>query len=465
MADTGRDVYDLLVIGAGPGGYVAAIRGAQLGLKVACVEKENTLGGTCLNVGCIPSKALLESSDKYRECRTALEVHGISVKEVSLDLAAMMARKDNIVKSLTAGIDFLFKKNKIDRFSGVARFIDNRTISVAGETVVNLQAKAVVIATGSKAASIPGVEFDGINVVSSTEALTFDKVPKNLVVIGAGAIGLELGAVWHRLGAEVTVVEYFDRVLPTADKDISKQCLRILKKQGMQFILGARIEGIDQAADGCRVSITDREPLMADKVLVAAGRKPCTEGLGFVELGGRTDTRGFIEIDSAWQTSIQGVYAIGDVTGGAMLAHKASEEAIACVEKIVTGYGHVNYAAVPSIVYTHPEVASVGQTEDALRDEGVPVKTGTFSFKGNGRALAIGETDGLIKIIAHKDTDRIVGVHIIGPRAGDLLAEAVVAMEFAASSEDLARAFHSHPTLSEVLKEAALNTENAAIHG
>ncbi len=460
--------YDLLVIGAGPGGYVAAIRAAQLGQRVACVERDTTLGGTCLNVGCIPSKALLESSHRYHECRTAMVVHGILVGDVAFDLEAMMARKDAIVKTLTAGVDFLFKKNKIARIAGTARIIDNHTVRVTGArdlTVQAVQAKAILIATGSKAATIPGVEIDGIQVVSSTEALAFTAVPKHLVVVGAGAIGLELGSVWHRLGAEVTVVEYLDRVLPTADGEISKQALRLFKKQGLKFLLGAAITGIERTGEGCRVAIAGREPLTAAKVLMATGRKPCTEGLGFAELGGRTDNRGFIEVDSHWQTSIPGIYAIGDVIGGAMLAHKASEEGVACVEQMFTGYGHVNYQALPSIVYTHPEVASVGRTEESLRAEGVGIKTGTFFFKGNGRALAQGNADGLVKIIAHQATDRILGVHIIGPHAGDLIAEAVVAMNFAASSEDLARTCHAHPTLAEVLKEAALNVDKAAIHG
>ncbi len=462
--DKGKE-YDLLVIGAGPGGYVAAIRAAQLGKKVACVDKGPVLGGTCLNIGCIPSKALLESSYKYHECRTAMEAHGIKVAGVSFDLAAMMARKDAIVKTLTAGIDFLFIKNKITIFLGAARILDNHSVQVRGATLLNLRAKAILIATGSKAATIPGVEIDGTDIVSSTEALAFTCVPKRLVVVGAGAIGLELGTVWHRLGAEVTVVEYLDRVLPTADKDISKHALRLFKKQGLKFFLGTKIDRIERTNEGCRVIVAGKEPLQAEKVLMAAGRTPCTEGLGFAELGGRTDLRGFIEVDASWQTSLPGVYAIGDVIGGAMLAHKASEEGIACVERMFTGYGHVNYPAVPSIVYTHPEIASVGRTEASLREEGVPIKTGSFYFKGNGRALAIGASDGLVKIIAHRDTDRILGVHIIGLQGGDLLGEAVVAMEFAASSEDLARVCHAHPTLSEVLKEAALNIENAAIHG
>ncbi len=457
--------YDLLVIGAGPGGYVAAIRASQLGLNTACVDRGATLGGTCLNVGCIPSKALLESSYAYHHCRTGMEVHGITTGKVSFDLETMMARKKAVVATITSGVEFLFKKNGIDRFTGTARLLDDRTVRVSGTEDSTLQAKAVLIATGSRAAGIPGVEIDGKYVVSSTEALEFASVPKHLVVVGAGAVGLELGSVWHRLGAEVTVVEYLDRVLPTADKDISRQALRLFKRQGLRFLLRTKIEGIDRMGGRCRIAIAGKEPLAADKVLLAAGRLPCTEGLGFEELGGRTDGRGFIEVDSRWQTSIPGIYAIGDVIGGAMLAHKASAEGVACVERMVTGYGQVNYQAMPGIVYTHPEIASVGRTEESLAEEGVPINAGTFFFKGNGRALAQGNADGMVKIIAHRDTDRIVGVHIIGPQAGDLLAEAVVAMEFSASSEDLARAFHAHPTLSEVLKEAALAVENAAIHG
>ena len=461
MVSGKNDVYDLLVIGAGPGGYVAAIRAAQLGQKVACVEKGDTLGGTCLNVGCIPSKALLESSYKYHQCRTAMEVHGIKVGDVSFDLGTMMSRKEAVVKTITSGVEFLFKKNKIERFTGTARILDNLTVRVSGKNDIKLQAKAVLIATGSKPAGIPGVEMDRSLVVSSTEALQFASVPKHLVVIGAGAVGLELGSVWRRLGAEVTVVEYLDRVLPTADSDI----LRLFKRQGLRFLLQTKIEGIDLTDNGCRVSLAGKKPIMADKVLMATGRTPCAEGLGFRELGGRTDKQGFIEVDSQWQTSIPGIYAIGDVIGGAMLAHKASEEGVACIERMITGYGHVNYQAMPSIVYTHPEIASVGRTEESLKGEETPIKTGMFYFKGNGRALALGDSDGMAKIIAHRDTDRILGVHIIGPQAGDLLAEAVVAMEFAASSEDLSRAFHAHPTLSEVLKEAALDIEKAAIHG
>ncbi len=467
MAATGDERYDLLVIGGGPGGYVAAIRAAQLGKKVACVERAATLGGTCLNVGCIPSKALLESSYLYHQCRTALGDHGIGLKEVSLDLETMMARKDGVVKKLTAGIDYLFKKNKIERFAGTARLVDNRTVSViTDDEELTLAARALLIATGSRPALLPGIELDGERVISSTEALSFDSVPETLVVVGAGAVGLELGSVWHRLGAEVTVVEYLDRVLPMADRDISRQCLRLFKQQGLKFLLGTKIEGVECTEDGCRVRIDNGgDELVAAKVLLAAGRAPCTEGLGFAELGGRTDEKGFIEVDEKWQTSIDGVYAVGDVIGGPMLAHKASAEGVACVERMVNGYGHVNYRTVPSIVYTHPEIAWVGQTEKALAEEGVPFKTGKAYFKGNGRALAAGDADGLVKIIAHRDSDRLLGVHVIGRQAGDIMAEATVAMEFAASSEDLGRAFHAHPTLSEAIKEAALDVEKGAIHG
>ena len=465
MASGNGEIYDLLVIGAGPGGYVAAIRAAQLGWKVACIEKSHSLGGTCLNIGCIPSKALLESSHKYYECRKIMQVHGINLGDISLDLGTMMARKDAVVQTLASGIDYLFKKNKIDRFSGTAKILDNQTVQVTGEEQLTLRAKALLIATGSRAASIAGVKLDGINVVSSTEALAFSEVPRRLVVVGAGAVGLELGSVWSRLGTEVTVVEYLDRVLPTADEDLSKQCLRLLRKQGLKFILAAKIEKIEQTSTGCKVMIADQEPIIAEKVLMATGRKPCSEDIGFKELGGRTDPRGFIEVDSHWQTSVPGIYAIGDVIGGAMLAHKASEEGVACIEQMITGYGHVNYQALPNIVYTHPEIASVGRTEGSLRQEGIPIKTGIVYFKGNGRALASGDADGLTKIIAHQASDRILGVHIIGRQAGDLIAEAVAAMEFAAGSEDLARTFHAHPTLSETIKEAARAIDKAAIHG
>lgn len=465
MAAVQDNIYDLVVVGGGPAGYVAAIRAAQLGLAVACVDKRGTLGGTCLNVGCIPSKALLESSWKYHECRHGMKAHGINLDGLSYDLPAMMARKDDIVATLTKGLNYLVKKNKIIRFSGTARLLEDRSVEVSGEEKTVVRGGAVVLATGSMTAEIPGVKLDGERVISSTEALSLPEVPRHLVVIGAGAIGLELGSIWSRLGAEVTVVEYFDRVLPTVDQAIAKQCLRFLKKQGLRFLLDARIEKVEQSDGGCRVGVRDHEMLMADKVLLAAGRKPCLEGLGFEELGGETDERGFVKVDSKWRTSLQDVYAIGDVIGGPMLAHKASDEGVACVEQLVSGYGHVNYQAIPSIVYTHPEVAGVGDTEETLREKGVPIKTATVSFKGNGRALTLGDSEGLVKVIAHQETDRLLGVHIIGPQAGDLLAEAVAAIEFSASSEDLGRISHAHPSLSEVLREATLAIGGGAIHG
>ncbi|GAB6190610.1 dihydrolipoyl dehydrogenase [Desulfocastanea catecholica] len=465
MAADNHAIYDLVVIGAGPGGYAAAIRAAQLGLRVACVEKGDTLGGTCLNMGCIPSKALLESTWKYHQCKFTMQAHGIILPDVSFDLGAMMQRKDKVVATLTGGLEHLFKKNKITRLSGSARLLENHRVEVSGKKTETVQGKAILIATGSRAAEIPGVKIDGVKVISSTEALSLTEVPRQLVVIGAGAIGLELGSVWLRLGAEVTVVESLDRLLPTIDQAIAKQGLRLFKKQGMKFHFGAKVEGVEQSDVGCRIAIGDHEPLMADKVLLAVGRKPCVEGLGLEELGIVTGKGGFIEVDSHWQTSLKGIYAIGDVIGGAMLAHKASEEGIACVEHLVSGYGQVNYRTIPSIVYTHPEIASVGRTEESLEDEDVPFKSGLCYFKGNGRALAIDDADGMVKVIAHKETDRILGVHIIGPQAGDLLAEAVAAMEFAASSEDLRRTCHAHPTLSEAVREAALNVANIALHG
>jgi len=464
MAAEKNDVYDLVVIGGGPGGYVAAIRAAQLGLSVACVEKRATLGGTCLNVGCIPSKALLESTWKYHECRHTMETHGIKLDGISFDLQTMMSRKDKIIATLTKGLDHLIKKNKIVRLSGTARLFGKKKVEIASDEKVVIEGKAILLATGSKTSELSGVKLDGEQVISSTEALSLTEVPKHLVVIGAGAIGLELGSVWRRLGAEVTVVEYFDRILPMVDKTISKQCHRLLKKQGIRFLLGTKIENVETADEGCRINIAEGESLTADKVLLAAGRVPCLDGLGFEELGGETDEHGFIKVDSAWQTTLKDIYAIGDVIGGPMLAHKASDEGVACVERLVTGYGWVNYQAIPTIVYTHPEVAGVGATEEELKEKNIPLKTSTSYFKGNGRALALDEADGMVKVIAHKETDRLLGVHIVGSRAGDMLAEAVAGLEFSASSEDLGRISHAHPTLSEVLKEAALGIGEGGIH-
>lgn len=459
-----NDTWDLAVIGAGPGGYVAAIRAAQLGMKVVCIEKDLTLGGTCLNVGCIPSKALLESSEKFIEATRHLIDHGITVGDVSFDLGKMMARKDKIVRQLTDGVAFLFKKNKISVIRGTARFLDAHSLEVKGDSPQTVSAKKYLIAAGGKPSALPGVAVDGTSVCTSTEALAFDAVPARLAVIGAGVIGLELGSVWNRLGSEVTIIEYLPTLLPGADPEIAKHATRLLKRQGLKFVFNAEVTGCHVEANSCTVDIKGQDAVVADKVLSAVGRKPDTEALGLAAAGVAADAKGFIKVDENYQTSSPGIYAVGDAIGGAMLAHKASEEGIACVEKMVTGYGHVNYEAVPCIVYTDPEIAWVGKNETELQAAAVPFKRGSFSFKPNGRALALGSNDGMVKVLAHAETDRLLGVHIIGPRAGDLLAEAVVAMEYAASSEDLARAFHAHPTLSEAIKEAALDADGRAIH-
>ncbi len=458
--------HDLIVIGAGPGGYVAAIRAAQLGLNVACIEKESALGGTCLRVGCIPSKALLESSELFERAKNGLSDRGIRLSKVELDLASMLAQKDQTVSTLTKGIEGLLKKNKVTRYSGHARITARGVVAVTdreGQTT-ELTGKNILIATGSVAAGLPGIEFDGERVVSSTEALSFSSVPGKLVIIGAGAIGLELGTVWRRLGSKVTVLEYMNRILPGMDDELAKQSLKVLKSQGLQFQLGARVTGVTLNRKTCDVHIEGQEDLRCDRVLVAVGRRPNTADLGLESVGIETDKRGFIPIDETYQSSVSGIYAIGDVVGGAMLAHKAEEEGIACVEKIVTGYGHVNYEAIPAIVYTSPEIASVGATEEQLKEDGIEYNKGTFPFAANGRARAIGHTDGMVKILADKKTDRILGAHILGPHAGDLIAEVAVAIEFCASSEDLARCTHAHPTLAEAVKEAALAVDRRAIH-
>jgi dihydrolipoamide dehydrogenase len=458
--------HDLVIIGAGPGGYVAAIRAAQLGLNVACIEKEKALGGTCLRIGCIPSKALLESSELFHETLHTFKNHGIVAEDVKLDLAAMLARKDGVVEQLTRGVAGLFKKNKITRYEGLGRFAGKGVVEVvdAKGGVTKLEAKHVIVATGSVSATLKGVEIDGERVGTSTEALSWPQVPQHLVVIGAGAIGLELGSVWKRLGAKVTVLEYLDRILPANDAEIAKEAQKILAKQGLEFRLGVKVVGARKNGEGALVEIEGGEPIRCDRVLVSVGRKPNTEGLGLDKLGLALDPRGRIPVDAHLRTAAAGVYAIGDVIAGPMLAHKAEEEGVACVEHIVTGYGHVNYDAIPNIVYTHPEVASVGKTEEELVAAGIPYRKGAFPFLANGRAKALGSTDGRVKILAHKDTDRILGVHIVGPRAGDLIAEAVAAIEFGASAEDLARTCHAHPTLAEVVKEAAMAVDGRAIH-
>jgi dihydrolipoamide dehydrogenase len=457
--------HDLLVIGAGPGGYVAAIRAAQLGLNVGIVEKENVPGGTCLRVGCIPSKALLESSERYIETSEGLEEHGIWVGAVELDLAAMQKRKDKVVLMLTKGVAGLFKKNKIAHYHGTAKFLaPNRVLVQGDEGETTIEAENVLIATGSKSASLPGVEVDGKIIGTSTEALAYEEVPKHLIVIGAGYIGLELGSVWKRLGAKVTVLEYLDRILPGMDKELADEAQKIFEKQGIEFRLGAKVLAARAEGDEAIVEIEGSEPMRADRILLAVGRVPNTEGLGLEEIGVQMDQRGRVLTDNHFKTNVEGVYAIGDVIPGPMLAHKASEEGVACVEKIVTGYGHVDYDTIPGICYTHPEIASVGKTEEQLQENNIAYKKGVFPFQASGRARALGDTTGRVKVLADAETDRVLGVHIIGPRAGDLIAEAVAAMTFGASSEDIARTCHAHPTLAEAVHEAALAVDGRAIH-
>ncbi|GAB3450994.1 dihydrolipoyl dehydrogenase [Insolitispirillum peregrinum] len=461
--------YDLVVIGGGPGGYVCAIRAAQLGMKVACVEKRGALGGTCLNVGCIPSKALLQSSHLYEQTQHELAEHGITVGSVSVDIAAMIKRKDKVVSDNTAGIEFLFKKNKIDYIKGAGKITAAGTVEVIGETNTTLTTKNIVIATGSDVTPLPGVTIDEKQIVSSTGALSMTSVPKKMVVIGAGVIGLELGSVYRRLGAEVTVVEFLDVILPPMDGEVRKQMQRLLEKQGLAFRLGTKVTGA--VASDAGVSLTlepaaggEASTLDADVVLVAIGRRPYTEGLGLDSIGLAANARGFIEVDHDYQTAVQGVFAIGDVIGGMMLAHKAEEEGVAVAELIAGQSGHVNYGAIPSVVYTHPEVAMVGKTEEQLKDAGVAYKVGKFPFTANGRARANGCTDGFVKVLADAKTDRVLGCHIIGPEAGDLMQEVVVAMEFGASAEDVARSSHAHPQLGEAIKEAMLAVDKRPLH-
>jgi dihydrolipoamide dehydrogenase len=458
------DTFDLVVIGAGPGGYVAAIRAAQLGLKVACVEKEPALGGTCLRIGCIPSKALLESSDLYLQARQRLSSHGIKCSQVELDLQTMLQRKDRIVSTLTRGVESLFKKNKITRLSGHARITAVGKIAVTGAENSELQAKHIIIATGSVSSSLPGVPVDRDRIATSTEALSWSTPPKHLVVIGGGYIGMELGSVWNRLGSRVTVLEFLDRILAGMDSELGQEARKIFEKQGIAFQLSTRVTKAFVKGKEAVIECEGLEPLFADRVLVAVGRKPNTENLGLESVGIQLDERSRIPVNEHFATTAEGIYAIGDVIRGPMLAHKAEEEGVACVEQIVTGYGHVNYDTIPGVVYTDPEVASVGKTEEELQKSQVPYRKGVFPFRANGRALALDQVEGKIKILAHEQTDRILGVHIIGPRAGDLIAEAVTAMTFGASSEDLARVCHAHPTLPEAMKEAALAVDKRAIH-
>jgi len=467
---TGEGAFDLVVIGSGPGGYVAAIRAAQLGLRTACVERYPTLGGTCLNVGCIPSKALLDSSEHFDHAAHGLGAHGIKVQGVTYDLAAMMARKEQVVRDLTRGVETLFRKHKIERFTGTGRIVSAGEVEVSGDgRPTRLAAKRILIATGSKPAALPGMAYDGRRLVHSTDALALPRVPARLLVIGAGAIGLELGSVWRRLGSQVTILESMDRILPASDAGSAKLLQRALERQGMTFRFGvsaraAQVEGDEVRVEVAPVAGGEASIETVDVLLVAVGRRPYTDGLGVREAGVRLDERGRVSVGAHYETNIPGIFAIGDVIAGPMLAHKAEEEGIACVERMAGVAGHVNYAAIPNVVYTWPELASVGLSEEDAKATGIAVKVGTFPFLANGRAKAMGEKDGQVKILADAQTDRIVGAHIVGPQASTLIAELATAIEMGASAEDIGRAVHAHPTLPEAVKEAALAVEGRSIH-
>jgi dihydrolipoamide dehydrogenase len=461
--------FDLVVIGAGPGGYVAAIRAAQLGMKTACVDK-GWWGGTCLNVGCIPSKAMLDSSERYYEAKTKLAGHGINIGQLSLDLPKLLSRKDQVVKQMTGGVSYLFKKNKIEQIQGTGRITGPGTVEVRtadGNSTRSLTAKRIIIATGSTPTELPGLKFDGKHVVTSTEALTFAEVPKKLIVVGGGYIGVEMGSVWARLGAEVVVLEFTGGILPLMDQELSAVLQRLLEKQGIKFKFGAAAQKAE-VKDG-KVHVTYKigdktEIEVADRCLVSTGRRPLTAGVGLETVGVELDPRGFVKVDGHYKTNVDGIYAIGDVIGGLMLAHKAEEEGIAAVELMAGVGGHVNYHTVPGIVYTHPELAQVGLTEADAKREGYEVRVGKFPMTANGRARSIDDAEGMVKIVGDAKTDRLLGVQILASHASDMIAECVVAMEMAASVEDVARSFHAHPTLSEAVKEAALAVDKRAIH-
>ncbi|QDT13663.1 dihydrolipoyl dehydrogenase [Planctomycetes bacterium K23_9] len=456
--------HDLVIIGGGPAGYVAAIRAAQLGMDAACIDENPRFGGTCLRVGCIPSKALLESSHLYEEAQHRFVDHGINVGGVELDLSKMMARKDKIVDTLTGGINMLLKERKVTTYLGRGKMRDVETVVVEGDEPVQIQAKKVLICVGSRPMSLPSVEEDGDRIGNSTTALSFPDVPKRLVVIGGGYIGLELGSVWNRLGSEVIVLEAMDRIMAGCDSEMAKLAHRTLKKQGFKIHTKTFVESAKRDGDECVVAIKDSDPIRCDRVLLSTGRTPATDDLGLESVGLETDQRGFISVNENFETSVEGVYATGDCIGGAMLAHKAMEEAVVCIERMAGMKSHLNYDVIPAIVYTHPEIAMVGKTEDELKEAGVDYKKGVSPFGANGRARTLGEADGRVKILADAKTDRVLGVHIIGARAGDLIAEAAAAMEFGASSEDIARTCHAHPTLSEAVHEAALDVDKRPIH-
>ncbi len=464
------DRYDLIVVGAGPGGYVAAIRAAQLGQKVACIEKSPTLGGTCLNVGCIPSKALLDSSEWYAQAKSKMDRHGIRIGELELDLKKMMERKSRVVKGLTDGVAFLFKKNKITSVQGVAKLVGSGRVMVQkpDKESVTLEANAILLATGSEPVPLPNLTFNGATIVNSTEALAFDAVPGHLIVVGAGYIGLELGSVWSRLGSKVTVLEFLPRIVPTMDAEIAGQLQKVLTKQGLEFHLETKVTGAKVRGNQVVVESQikgEAKQFEADKVLVAVGRRPLTAGLGLENVGVAKDAKtGQVIVDDHYQTNVKGIYAIGDLIAGPMLAHKAEDEGIVFAEIMAGQKSRVNYDAIPGIIYTWPEVAAVGLTEEQVKERGSEYRVGKFPFAANGRARCLDETDGMVKIIADRQTDRVLGVHILGPRASDMIAEAVNVIEFAGSAEDIARICHAHPTLSEAMREAAFAVDGRAIH-
>jgi len=460
------ETFDVVVIGSGPGGYVCAIRAAQLGLKTACIEKDKTLGGTCLNVGCIPSKALLSVSEKYEHASHQFASLGIDVGTPKLDLGKMMAHKDKVVAANTQGIGFLFKKNKVTHIIGTGIIKSAGVVEVNGQTI---NAKNIVIATGSESTPLPGITVDEKQIVTSTGALSLAKVPTTMAVIGGGVIGLEMGTVWQRLGTKVTVIEFMDRIMPGMDLELSKEMKKILTKQGMEFKLATKVTSAQPGKGKVTLSLEpaaggDAEKLEVETVLLSIGRRPYTQGLGLDTAGVKLDNRGRVEIDDHFQTSVKGIYAIGDVVRGAMLAHKAEDEGVVVAEIIAGQTGHINYDAIPSVVYTFPEVASIGASEEQLKEKGIAYKTGKFPFMANGRARAMAATDGFVKILADAKTDRVLGCHIIGAEAGTLIAELALAMEFGASSEDIARTCHAHPTLNEAVKEAALAVDGRPIH-